>query len=336
MENTQEHLIEKEDTIASVNWVQLLLLWWRFKKVIALITGGIVFLAIAGSFIWPESYKSTAVILPETDKGKLGSLGGLSDLASLAGINTGEASLVKLYPTIVKSEAVLSDVIFSKYYSSKKKDSVSLGQFWGIKGSTENREFEETIKRLRSDLSVGLDNKTNVLTISIESEDPVISAEIVNKVVKLLDEVIRIKRKTNATEQRKWIEGRLDQVKSDLERSENALKEFREKNRRVMDSPQLLLLQERLIREVQINSTIYTELKKQNELIKIEEIKNIPIINILDPAHPAASRETPRRASVAIFSLLFGGVAALSYVTVKEVFGRYIRRLLSLFRSSTA
>ena len=66
---------------------------------------------------------------------------------------------------------------------------------------------------------------------------------------------------TNASEQRKWIEARLTEVKEDLEKSENRLKEFREKNRRIVDSPQfspkrcisgLLLEQERLIRDVQI------------------------------------------------------------------------------------
>ena len=72
-------------------------------------------------------------------------------------------------------------------------------------------------------------------------------------------------------------------MKQDLTKSENSLKEFREKNRQVL-SPNLLLEQERLIRDVQINSTIYTELRKQFELVKIEEVKNIPVINVMDPA----------------------------------------------------
>ena len=63
-------------------------------------------------------------------------------------------------------------------------------------------------------------------------------------------------------------------MKQDLTKAENRLKEFREKNRQVL-SPQLLLEQERLIRDVQINATIYTERRKQFELVKIEEVKNI-------------------------------------------------------------
>ena len=79
-------------------------------------------------------------------------------------------------------------------------------------------------------------------------------------------------------------------MKQDLTKAENRLKEFREKNRQVL-SPQLLLEQERLIRDVQINATIYTELRKQFELVKIEEVKNIPIINIMDTARAPAKKE---------------------------------------------
>ena len=45
---------------------------------------------------------------------------------------------------------------------------------------------------------------------------------------------------------------------------------------------------------VQINSTLYIELKKQYELTKIEEIKNIPIVNMMDAGRPAAKKEKPQ------------------------------------------
>ena len=124
------------------------------------------------------------------------------------------------------------------------------------------------LKALRDGLEVSLDNKTSVLSISLLTQEPKLSADIVNAVASELDLFVRTKRTTNASEERKWIEGRLKEVKNDLEKSENALEDFRETNRRVSDSPQLLLEQERFIREVQINSTLYTELKRQYELRK--------------------------------------------------------------------
>lgn len=53
--------------------------------------------------------------------------------------------------------------------------------------------------------------------------------------------------------------------------------------------------QERLSRDVQVNSAIFVELKKQYELAKLDEVKNITIVNILDPARAPVRKERPTR-----------------------------------------
>ena len=276
--------------------------------------GLVTVLAIIISLILPKYYKSTVTILPETEKNKLGALGGLTDLASLAGVNVGEASLVKLYPTIIRSEWVLKNVLLAQYQSEDSKDSINLVQFLDIAERTPELTYEKALKVLTEMLDVSMDARTNVVTVSIETRESQLSANIVNRVALELDRFIRTKRTTNATEQRKWIEARLVEVKADLTRSENALKDFREKNRRVSDSPELLLAQERFVRELQINSTLYTELKKQFELVKIEEIKNIPIINVMDAGRAAALKSGPMRGKIVIVSFLLSLAGAVCYV----------------------
>lgn len=302
--------------------------FWGSRKLIAYVTGGVAALALIISLLLPSYYRSTATLLPETEKSKLGSLGGLTDLASLAGINVAEGSMVKLYPTIIKSEAVLKNVIYTQYRSVRLKDSANLIQLFEIDEKTPELTYETALRSFREQLDVFMDNKTNVVTISIDTKEPQLSADIINRVTLELDRFIRTKRKTNASEQRKWIEARLSEVKSDLARSENTLKEFREKNRRVLDSPQLLLEQERLIREVQINSTLYTELKKQFEIVKIEEIKNIPIINIMDAGSAAAKKERPKRLMIVFMSTLFAFLGTVGYVFGMSRYGDDVRELL--------
>ncbi|MGB2870033.1 MAG: hypothetical protein WBD36_16410, partial [Bacteroidota bacterium] len=134
----------------------------------------------------------------------------------------------------------------------------------------------------------------------------------------------------SAGEQRKFVEGRITEVKSDLETAENRLKEFREKNRIVTGSPQLLLEQERLLRELQINATVYTELKKQYEIAKIEEIKNIPIINVMDEARPAALKDRPKRRDIVLTMLLLSFLGTCSYILIQD---RYGERMRGIYRS---
>jgi uncharacterized protein involved in exopolysaccharide biosynthesis len=315
-----------------IDWVELLAVVWKSRKLIASVVGVVTVLAVIYSLIAPEYFKSTATLLPETEKSKLAGLGNLSELASLAGVSTGEISLTRLYPTIIKSESVLRNVIYAQYQTKKFKDSVNLLQFWEIKGKTPAEAYEAGLKALGNGLDVSLDLKTGVVSLSIETREPQLSADILNNITSDLDKFIRTKRTTNATEEREWIEGRLVEVKGDLEKSERVLKQFRENNRRVIDSPQLLMEQERLIREVQINSTLYIELKKQYELAKIEEIKNIPIINVMDPARPAAEKERPKRRNIVLTWFSLSVLGSLVYVIGLKRYNRELRKVVYVFR----
>jgi len=318
-----------------IDWIALLSTVWDSRKLIAIIVAATTVLAVIVSLLLPKYYRSTTTLLPETEKSKLAAaLGGLSGLASLAGISAGKASLATLYPAIIQSEAVLEKVIFSKYQTDRFGHPVNLIRFWEIEANTPARQYELALKSLRSDLDVSLDRKTSVVTISVETREPQLSADILNNMTRTLDEFIRTKQTTSASEQRKWIQGRLGEVKQDLEKSENILKEFREKNRRVSDSPQLLLQQGRLIREVGINTTLYTELKKQYELVKIEEIKNVPIINVMDPARPAAKKAKPKRAIIVLSLFFLSAFVSVLYVIVVNRYNEDLRRVVEVFSGS--
>lgn len=310
---------------------------WASRKLIAVITGSVTAAAIIISYLLPQYFASTVVILPEASQSKLAALGGLSDLASLAGVNVGaEASPTKLYPVIVKSEAVLKNVIYRKYRTKAFTDSVTLVQLWD--GGEENPllAYETVLRSLRDELDVSLDSKTNVLTVSLLTKEPQLSADIVNAIAHELDVFSRTKRTTNASAQRKWIEGRLTEVKADLENSEIALKDFRENNRRVVDSPDLLLQQGRFIREVEISSALFAELKKQYEVAKIEEIKNIPIVNVMDAGRPAAKNEKPKKAIIAVVFFLLSFFGGIGFVFLRIRYADTMTHIRSFLRSKAS
>ena len=314
----------------SFNFEKYFAVLWGSRKLIGIITATVTGAAIIISLLLPKYYRSSVTILPESNPSKLS---GLSNLASLAGVNIGgEVSLSKLYPTIVTSEAVLKNVIYQKYRTSEFADSADLLKIWHADDTDPQLAYEAMLLSLRGALEVSLDVKTSVLTISLLTKEPQLSADIVNTVASQLDLFVRTKRTSNASEERKWIEGRLKEVKVDLDQSENMLRDFRENNRRVSDSPQLLLEQERFIREVQINSTLYIELKKQYELTKIEEIKNIPIVNIMDAGRPAALWEKPRKRIIVTVSFLLSLLGGMAFVYLKDSYGEKIREMGSYLK----
>lgn len=312
--------------------VRLGRLVWSDRWPVLILSVTIAVLAAVASLFVPAEYRSSTTILPETDRSKLGSLsGGLSDLAALAGVSVGgEAAMTKLYPAIVESESVLREVLYRRYHVGD--DSLTLVQVLDIDETSPAREFEEALKAFRKELSLSVDSKTGLVTISAILPDALLTAQVVNGLARELDVFLRTKKSSGASEQRKWIESRLNDVERDLRLSEEAVKIFREKNRRVIDSPQLLLEQERLLRDVQINSTLYIELKKQLEIARIEEIKNIPVISVLDPARPAARKERPRRSIITMVAGLMGLLAASLWSVAEHQRGQTLRGRFTQWR----
>jgi uncharacterized protein involved in exopolysaccharide biosynthesis len=307
---------------------------WKKRKFVSVFVGIVTAISVIVSLLLPAYYRSTATILPETQSSKLSSLGGLTDLAALAGVNVGgEGSLIRLYPTIIKSEAVLNDVIYARYKTEEFPDSVNLIQYWDLKEKKPGGAYEDALRKLREGLDVSMDLKTNILTLSIESKEPRLSADILNNAVVVLDRFILTKRTTSASEQRKFIEGRLAEVKEDLTKSENALKDFRERNTQVR-SPQLLLEQGRLERDLQINNTLFIELKKQFEIAKIEEVRTMPVINVLDLARSAVYKDRPRRSLIVIVTFFLAIVGALGYVVGNKHYRNDIVKWINKVRTS--
>ena len=319
MPNEQNINQQNFDDEINIDWSKIVKTLWNGKKFILIFTSAITILSIIYSLSLPNYYKSSTVLLPESsNKGA----SGLSGLAALAGINVGGGeSSIALYPTIIKSETILKNIIYKKYQTEEFSNPVNLIEYWEIEDTNRAKQYEIALKTLKTELEISWDNKLGgITTISISTKEANLSAEIVNQIVLELDDFLRTKKTTNAGNQREFIETRLEEVKRDLTSSENRLKEFRERNRQVF-APQLLLEQERLLRDITINGTLYSELRKQYELAKIEEIKNIPVLNVMDPARPNAMKDKPKRSTIVLGTFIISLLGAVGFVFAKNIFG---------------
>lgn len=308
---------------------EILIPIWAERKRILLISTVVALVTLGINFLLPKYYKSTATLLPETQKDKLSSLGQFADIASLAGVSVPGSEIARLYPTIVNSETILRNVISKKYQTNAFADSVDLMQYFEYTEYTPNENMAKVLIKLRGLMSASHDNKTSVVTLTMEMPEPELAATVLNTLVSDLDDFMRSKRVTNAGEQVKWIAVRIKEVEDEMKRAEERLKDFRERNRQVGGSPQLLLEQERLSRDVQVKATVFIELKKQYELAKLEEIKNISIVNVLDPGRAPVKKERPKRATNAVIAFLLTLGVLSTYVVVNIL---YADKLVSFMK----
>jgi uncharacterized protein involved in exopolysaccharide biosynthesis len=279
--------------------------------------------------IIPPYYESTVTVLPEYGN-KNTNLGQLSDLAALAGVKVGEGAPTEIYQVLVKSESVLQPVIYKKYLTDEFKDSVDLIQYFEIKPDSDlppnlrqRKMFIKAYKKLCEDyLSTDLDRLTKVLDIKVTMPESDLSALVANNIVESLDNYIRTKRKSYASEQRFYIEKRLMQVKDSLSAAENKLKNFREENRLVA-SPALLMEQGRLLRNVNIMQAVYIELNKQLEIAKIDEIKETPVLNVKELAKDPIIKAGPKRGIIFVIVMLTSILLSALYYMFHDELKKY-------------
>jgi uncharacterized protein involved in exopolysaccharide biosynthesis len=288
------------------------------------------FLTLAVNFFLLQPYyKATATLLPETQKDKLSALGQFADIASLAGVTIPGSEIARLYPTIITSETILRNVLVKKYKPNALTDSVNLIQYFEYTDYPYEEGMARSLVKLRSLLIALHENKTSTVGLSLEMPEPQLAATVLNAIIEELDSFMRNKRATSASEQVKWIDLRLKEVGQELRRAEDRLKDFRERNRRVADSPELLMQQDRLLRDVQVQSTVFVELTKQHELAKLEEIKNITIVNVLDPARVPVKKERPKRLVNTVLAFLGTLLVGAGYFVVRSLLHDPMKSLLA-------
>lgn len=308
-------------------------LWLNRKKIIYINIIVLVLTLLYLIFMTKPYFQSTVTILPEYGS-KSNMLSQLSGLASLAGVKVGDSAPTELYQNIITSETVLQEVIYSKYKTNEYPDSVNLIKYFEIKVDDNNPELKKRKEflllyesLLQNRIATNVDRMTKILNVTVSMPEAQLSADVANNLVKALDLYIRTQRKSYATEQSFYIEKRTQQVKDSLSFAEDKLKSFREQNRITSQSPNLLLEQGRLLRNIEILQTVYIELTKQLEIAKIDQIKDAPVLNVKEFAKSPVKKAGPRRASTLVTFMSLSLLISSVYFLFKDVLLKYFKLL---------
>lgn len=276
----------------------------------------ITLLTLLYVLIIPPIYVSITTILPadSRDSSPLMGLAGAS--AQFMGINLptgGDFSI--LYEPIVQSRRVISNVLRSSFNSSKHERKVPLLDILGIDEESLEERLDVGYEIFREEiLDVDFDRNKRITTLYVGTADPQLSADIAHSLVEEIDKYSREYAIGKAKENKVFIEERLAETINQLETAEEDLKIFRETNKRIERSPERQLEQGRLIREVRVQEEVYLTLKKEHEIVKIEEVKSLAMIRVLDEAVAPTIRSKPRRTLImglAMFSSLLLGVGVV-------------------------
>jgi len=263
-------------------------------------------------FLWasPE-YKAKLVIIPEFDSGS-SLLSGASDLAMMAGIRLGGDSEPTLYyKEILLSDLILDRVLHETYGNTDQPLLVALGFGKNL------AEVEKAIRHLRKTTTVVRNNRTGIITMSVRSQDLVLSRSLANEMAKALDQFLLQSQSKTAGNQFDFLSQEIKRADSLLDLAEKDLSKFKIHNRMTLESPDLQREQSRLHREVVIREVVLVELRKQAEILKISTNKQVSKIQLLEPARSYHEPVYP-----ILFQSLFVGILLMGIIALAIIYSR--------------
>ena len=329
------------------DWISFLI---AKKNYIVLVSCSILFFTISHNYILnPVHYARTTFVL---DNDSTSSMGDLSSLASLAGINATSlleaSSLFQIdnIQELYKSSSMIKKTLMSnvveqneefliieKFIAAERlekkwlklgvsSDDLKLNKPLRVKDSL----VKELIKLIKKEylLVEKLSRKTTILEIGFDHKNEVLAKVFNENLVKIVNDFYNKTKTLKTGSNLEILQKQSDSVKIVLDTSIMLLAEIDQSipNANPLSKVNLVPYQKVMI-DVQTNSAIYGELLKQLELAKVTHRNNMPLIQVIDkPSYPLENSRW-KLFKTLIYGLIFGfsfSVFSLSLKRTTESF----------------
>ncbi len=311
----------------SLEWLVIVLVRERRALYICSIAGMLAGLWLALGR--KPAYTSSFSFLPEASQD--GSKAGLASLAGQFGISLGAfrgaSASPQLYADMLLTRAILAPIAMDSFVvRAESKERVRLSDFFHIPEESPTLVLEHTVRELRRNvIAANISSKTDLISVTVHTASPLLSFEIANRLLQGLNDFNTSTRQSQARAERLFTEKRYAAARESLRGAEDTLQQFEQANRQFQGSPQLLLQRDRLQRDVSLQQQVVTTLAQQYEDVRIREVRDTPVITVIERAAIAASPEPRLRGVTMILAtgagLLIGVLVALSRDAIRRATG---------------
>jgi tyrosine-protein kinase Etk/Wzc len=276
-----------------------------------------ILLIVLVFFIIPLEYTSGVSILPSAASFSQGMLGNIGGLGKIAGIDLGAGSKAQsqeIYMGIIFSKRLLDQIIYNQYEFEEDGESIkqNLVEYFELDDLEDQREISEKIlKAMREGvIVVNIDQDNEILYLDVTTENPFLSAVVADKVVEVLNSIVKTEVQKEYRQKLTYLEDRLNGIEDSLVIVEKEFMIFLETN---IDPtiPAFQVEQLRLQRNLRLQTELLIEFRKQLEIFVADNMVNLADIKVLDQAYPPYRKSRPKRALLLIALTMLTGFVQL-------------------------
>lgn len=300
--------VEPDNDEISLFAVGSVLLRWR-QTIIALGVCGLL-LGLAFGLLRDRVYASGATFIPQ---GSEGGASGLALAASQLGIqmpaSSGATWGPPLYVELLGSQALLEPIALDTVVVAEEGGRrIALVDLLKVKAITPAKRVDLAVKTLRRIINVSEDKRLGAVRLSVSTKWPSVSLALAEKLVRSVNQFNLEKRQSQAMAERLFVEAQAKEAEHALRESEDQLQLFLQRNRSITGSPDLEFQRDRLRRELALRQQVYTSLVQNREDARIREVRDTPVITVLESPRLPVMGEARKSIQKALLGGLGGGM----------------------------
>lgn len=264
-----------------------------------------------------RTWEATASFAPQTTDEFAASR--LSSLAGQFGVELGGgggAQSPQFYADLVKSSTILTELADDTVTIDGYK--VAVADFASV-SERNDLAIANAVEWLKHEVvSTSTSQETGVVRVTVRTANSTVSHFLANQILALINEFNLERRQSRAGQEREFVAARLREAEADLRRAENELQRFLQNNRSFQSSIELQFTHDRLQRRVGMQQQIYTSMVQSYEQARIDEVRNTPVITIIEAPEVPVEPESRRVALKMFLGLLIGLIAGLSQALIRD------------------
>lgn len=311
------------EQIALLGLVALLLR----RRGLMVLTGLVAFLLAIGIGLWSRKYVASASFVPQQSNGGLSTLAGL---ATQFGINIrgqDAAGSTDYYNALLRSRTILTRVVMTRYATSADTSSPirqTLLEVYGLGDSSEENQIR-AVDKLRRRMDVTQDPGSGMVRFAVSASTSGLAERVARRLIDVIEDFDRNSLQSNARNEGEFLEQRVNAARSELVTAESSLAVFLERNRTYSSSPRLVFEEQRLQRVVDLQNGVYISLSQSYEQTRVNEVRDTPVITIVDSPEGSSERK-PKVVVIVAVALLAALVIGPAAAIAKDLLVRHEQR----------
>lgn len=272
--------------------------------------------AAVAALTLPRWYQSGATLTIEAGTTPIpqGSVIGLASQLGLAATDASRSP--QFYADLLGSRVLLEHVLSAQFPLGPSGRLQNLEDFWDNGRPSTPRLHDRAIGKLQDHLGVSANTRTGVITFTLEGPSQAVAKLMADTALAALNDLVVSIRHKHAAAERQFTEERWKVLRDSLTAREETLRRFYERNRQIT-SPELQFEELRLRREVERVQTVYAQIGAQLEQARIQEVRDIPVISVIDPPIEPIRKAAPKTRLLLITAAILGTAVAIILTLVQ-------------------